>query len=185
MAKEVAAVLSSYSENERAIERKAFDDTKAGVKGLFDAKITKMPRFFYHQPDKIKYSVNPDESHIRIPVIDLGDLANDDPVQRNDIVEKIREASETWGFFQIVNHEIPISVLDEMKKGLRRFYEQDNEVKSRYYTRDQAKPVVYNCNFDLFTGPAANWRDTFLCHMAPNPPKVEDLPEACRYYNLL
>ncbi|KAL4309806.1 hypothetical protein GQ457_01G031700 [Hibiscus cannabinus] len=67
-----------------------------------------------------------------------------------------------------------------MKDGVRRFFEQDDEVKKQYYTRDYTKPVVYNSNYDLYTGLAVNWRDTFFSLMAPNPPKMEDLPAVCR-----
>ncbi|XP_021607366.2 1-aminocyclopropane-1-carboxylate oxidase homolog 1 [Manihot esculenta] len=42
------------------------------------------------------------------------------------------------------------------------------------------KKVVYNTNFDLFTAPSANWRDTILFQMAPDPCTPEELPAACR-----
>jgi hypothetical protein len=74
-----------------------------------------------------------------------------------------------------------VSVLEEMKEGVRRFHEQDTQVKKELYTRDPMRPVVYNSNFDLYSAPATNWRDTFFCQMAPNPPNPEDLPAACRY----
>ena len=79
-----------------------------------------------------------------------------------------------------------MSVLEEMKEGVRRFYEQDTEIKKELYTRDRTRSVVYNSNFDLYSGVATNWRDTFSCMMAPNPPKLQDLPASCRYviYNL-
>ncbi|KAJ9548830.1 hypothetical protein OSB04_021374 [Centaurea solstitialis] len=67
-----------------------------------------------------------------------------------------------------------------MLQGVRRFFDQDVEVKKRFYTRDHTKPVIYNSNFDLFTSPSANWRDTFISFMAPSPPPPEELPEVCR-----
>nr|GLL46195.1 1-aminocyclopropane-1-carboxylate oxidase homolog 1-like isoform X2 [Ipomoea trifida] len=72
------------------------------------------------------------------------------------------------GFFQVVNHGIPGDVLEEIKRGVRGFHEQDTEVKKEWYTRDQSRKVIYNSNFDLYTAPAANWRDSVLCIMAPN-----------------
>ncbi|TKY49380.1 1-aminocyclopropane-1-carboxylate oxidase-like 6 [Spatholobus suberectus] len=106
------------------------------------------------------------------------DLAKvgEDPSSRQEIIGTIREASETWGFFQVVNHGIPVTVLEDLKDGVCRFYEQDNEAKKELYTRDQMRPFVYNSNFDLYSSPALNWRDTFVCYLAPNPPKPEDLP---------
>jgi hypothetical protein len=167
---------------DRKSELKAFDDTKEGVKGLVDAGITEIPRIFHHPPDE--YSINdctdPEETKFSIPVIDLAGLF--DPTKQKEVVAKVGEASETWGFFQIVNHGIPVDVLEEIKNGVRGFYEQETEVKKKLYSRDHfGSPVLYNSNFDLYSAPATNWRDTFMCYMAPTPTKREDLPEVCRY----
>ncbi|KAL6192086.1 hypothetical protein ACLB2K_038473 [Fragaria x ananassa] len=166
---------------DRKQELKAFDDTKEGVKGLVDAGITEIPRIFYHPPDECSndYTFDHEETQHSIPVIDLEGLF--DPTKRKEIVAAVGEASETWGFFQIENHGIPFDVLEEMKKGVLGFHEQDTEVKKQFYTRDHSiSPVIYNSNFDLYSAPATNWRDSFLCYMAPIPPKIEDLPEVCR-----
>jgi hypothetical protein len=164
----------------RASELKAFDDTKLGVKGLVDAGVTEIPRIFYHPPHDTDNVSASGDTQFNIPVIDLQGIEKD-VIKRKKIVESIRDASETWGFFQLVNHGIPVSVLEEMKEGVHRFHEQDTQVKKELYTRDNKRPLVYNSNFDLYGAPASNWRDTFYCQMAPDPPKAEDLPTACRY----
>lgn len=169
-------MISATDSYNRTAELKSFDESKAGVKGLVDAGLSTIPRMFIHPTDP---SSSPPKHDVSIPIIDLTGMTND-PVLRKVIVERIREASETWGFFQVVNHSIPIMVLEEMLEGVKRFYEQDVEVKKGYYTRDVAKKVVYNSNYDLYTGPAANWRDTFYCFMAPQPPNPQDLPNTCR-----
>jgi len=167
------------SDSERVRELKRFDDTKAGVKGLVDHGITKIPRLFHHPPDEhVKVSTSGSTAQ-SIPVIDLAQV-HKDPSLRQDVIHRIREASEKWGFFQVVNHGIPLTVLEDLEDGVRRFYEQDIEVKKDLYTRDHMRPFVYNSNFDIYTSPALNWRDTFLCYLAPNPPKPQDLPEVCR-----
>ncbi|KAK7814159.1 1-aminocyclopropane-1-carboxylate oxidase like protein 3 [Quercus suber] len=156
---------------DRARELRAFDDTKAGVKGLVDAGVTEIPRIFYHPPDNFdKNSATTGDTQFSIPVIDLEGI-DKDVIKRKEIVERVGEASKTWGFFQVVNHGIPVSVLEEMKEGVR---------MKELYTRDRARPVVYNSNFDPYSGAATNWRDTFSCMMAPNPPKLQDLPASCR-----
>ncbi|KAL2483502.1 1-aminocyclopropane-1-carboxylate oxidase-like protein 1 [Forsythia ovata] len=166
---------------DRLSELKAFDETKSGVRGLVDSGITKVPRIFIQpqdSPDRV--TTTPRNIGLSIPIIDL-DGVDKDPIKYKDIVDKIRDASETWGFFQVVNHGIPESDMEEIKNGVSRFFDQDNEIRKQYYTRDATKPVVYNTNFDLFTGIAANWRDTVYCMMSPNPPKPEELPAACGY----
>ncbi|XP_050216195.1 1-aminocyclopropane-1-carboxylate oxidase homolog 3-like [Mercurialis annua] len=166
----------------RTSELKAFDDTKAGVKGLVDAGITKIPRIF-HQPLNAlldsSHAPNDSDTKFVFPIIDLQNIKNSAD-SRKEIVEKVHNASVNWGFFQVVNHGIPTNVLEEMKDGVRRFYEQDTNLKKEYYTRDLTKKVVYNSNFDLYTAPAANWRDTMAIQMAPHLPQPEEIPEVCR-----
>lgn len=173
--------LSTEPNYDRKAELKAFDDTKSGVKGLVDSGIAKVPQIFIPSPENIDKFVsnNPSKTPLSFPIIDLDELGL---IHRNKIVEKVREASETWGFFLVINHGIKGSILEEVMDGVRRFHEQENEVKKEWYTRDATKPFGYNSNFDLYSAsaPAANWRDTFLCMMAPNPPNPQDLPAACR-----
>ncbi|KAJ6356207.1 hypothetical protein OIU78_004338 [Salix suchowensis] len=121
------------SDYDRQSELKAFDDTKAGVKGLVDAGVTKIPRIF------------------------------------------IQEQCA-----KVVNHGIPRNVLEDMIDGIHRFHHQDVEVKKGFYSRDQTLKVLYNSNFDLYRTPAASWRDTLTCVMAPNPPNPEEFPPICR-----
>lgn len=170
---------NQITESDRVNELRAFDETKAGVKGLVDAGITKISRLFHHPPDKFEEASNLGLKEHIIPVIDLADI-NGDQRKRKEIVERVREASEKWGFFQVVNHGIPVSVLEEMENGVRRFYEQDTEVKKELYSRDQMRSFVYNSNFDLYSSPALNWRDTFLCYLAPEALKSHDIPAVCR-----
>ncbi|KAI3700728.1 hypothetical protein L2E82_45366 [Cichorium intybus] len=167
MAAANALVISPY---DRPTELKAFDQTKSGVQGLVDAGIRQIPRIFISPPETSPKT----STAFQIPVVDL------ESTDRASTVEKIREASENLGFFQVVNHGIPVSIMDEVLQGVRRFHEQDVEVRKRFYTRDYMRPVVYNSNFDLYTSPAANWRDTFFTFMAPSPPPPEELPEVCR-----
>ncbi|CAI0466420.1 unnamed protein product [Linum tenue] len=166
---------------DRLAELKAFDETKAGVKGLADAGITDLPRFFHAPPHLLHGSpaAPADDPSYVFPIIDL-DGAWEDPDKRNRIVGEIREASANWGFFHVVNHGVPARVVDEMKAGAHRFFELDVKQKKEYFGRDMTKKVVYNTNFDLYSSPAANWRDTILFHMAPNPPEPEQLPTCCR-----
>lgn len=168
MAATTASVLSAY---DRPTELKAFDETKSGVKGLVDAGIRQVPPIFINPPETAGAKTS---TAFEIPVIDLGST------DRASTVEKIRMASENLGMFQVVNHGIPLSVMEEVVQGVLRFHEQDVEVKKRFYTRDLSRKVVYNSNYDLYRSASANWRDTFFSFMAPSPPSREELPEVCR-----
>lgn len=173
---EVNAVMESNYD--RQSELKAFDDSKSGVKGLVDAGLLKIPSFFIHDRPIINEpnsSTTRDRSLVDIPVIDLNGTN-----VRAEMVQNVRHASETWGFFQIINHGIPKRVLDEMIDGVRGFHEMETEEKIKYYSRDYQKRFFYVSNFHLFTGGAASWNDSFLSVMAPKRPQSEELPPICR-----
>ncbi|KAL0433370.1 UNVERIFIED_CONTAM: 1-aminocyclopropane-1-carboxylate oxidase [Sesamum latifolium] len=127
---------------DRKSELQAFDDTKAGVKGLVDAGVTKLPRIFIHPPENLRDIKNPAKTHFDFPLIDL-DGVDEDAGIRQEIVDRVREASETWGFFQIVNHGVPVSMLEEMLDRVRRFNEQKPEIKKQFYTRDFGKKMGF------------------------------------------
>lgn len=171
---------TNMSDYDREKEIKAFDESKSGVKGLVDAGILKIPRFFIHSQEEISENSNLGLTHFEIPVIDLEGI-EEDIVRRKEIVDRVCHASETWGFFQLVNHGIPVRVMDEMIEGVRRFHEQDNEVKKEFYSRERERKVRFTSNFDLYQSKAAGWRDSLYCTMAPDPPEPEELPTVSRY----
>ncbi|XP_056694736.1 1-aminocyclopropane-1-carboxylate oxidase homolog 1 isoform X2 [Spinacia oleracea] len=167
------------SNSDREAELRAFDETKLGVKGIVDAGISTIPSIFINPTSQKNNAVDKDV-RFDVPIIDLhgGENCID---HRKKVVEEIREASETWGFFQVVNHGISDMILEEMFKGVRGFFELDNDVKKGYYSRDYGSgKFTYHSNADLYTSIAANWRDTFVCMMAPNPPSSDALPPPCR-----
>ncbi|XLQ99856.1 hypothetical protein HN51_054573 [Arachis hypogaea] len=113
----------SYDRNK---ELKLLDETKAGVKGLVDAGLTKLPKIFVHDGHKVNISSSSSATNVSIPVIDLESL-HEEGNSRHEIIQKVKDAGEKWGFFQVVNRDIPPCVLDEMLDGVRRFHEQDAE----------------------------------------------------------
>ncbi|KAB1219179.1 hypothetical protein CJ030_MR3G008354 [Morella rubra] len=165
------------SDYDRQSEVRKFEESKAGVKGLLDAGLTKIPRMFY-SGQVIRAGSSGSDSRFSIPVIDLESIHSNTTV-RTEAIQKVRNACEQWGFFQIVNHGIAVNMLDEMIDGVRRFHEQDTEVKKKFYSRDQEKKVYFMSNHDLFHSPAATWKDTLYCLSAPDPPEREELPAVC------
>ena len=171
--------MSSY---DRKSELKAFDDSKAGVKGLVDAGVTRIPRIFVHDHIKLdkKFHSAGDSQQYSIPVIDFRGI-HEDAARRVEVADKVRDACEKWGVFQVINHGIPVNVMNEMLDGVRRFHEQDIEVKKQFYSLDSMRKFAYNSNFDLYQAPAASWRDSICCTMTPHPPDLEELPAVFRY----
>jgi hypothetical protein len=60
-----------------------------------------------------------------IPVIDMQEIED------LEQYKKLREASEEWGCFRIVNHKIPASLMSEMKKVVKELLDLPMEIKKR------------------------------------------------------
>ncbi|KAI3695645.1 hypothetical protein L1987_78644 [Smallanthus sonchifolius] len=167
--------------DDRTKHLKAFDDTKSGVKGLVDAGVVDIPSIFIRPPDEVAQDLELGRTSLQVPAIDLHGVGDKGSLRRENIVKEIKHASEKWGFFQVVNHGIPVKVVEDMVKGVREFHEQDVEVKKDYYSRDPQRMVKFNTNYDLYMSRAANWRDTLIIDMSSKYHlDPQDLPLVCR-----
>lgn len=163
---------------DRLKEVTTHDQTKAGVKGLVDSGITKIPRFFHHPPENL-LNLTPLKSGLfQVPVIDFGLFESD--VGYLETIGPVREAAETWGVFQVVNHGIPLNTMKEMLDGIHCFHEQPSEVRRSFYSRDRDKRVRYFCNGDLLTSKAANWRDSICYDYHDSILDPNEIPLICR-----
>ncbi|CAM6126579.1 unnamed protein product [Calypogeia fissa] len=99
---------------------------KDRVQSLVEAGITEIPAAYIRPIDE-----RPKASGIvvEIPVIDLGGAEGGD---KEAIRAEIGRACEDWGFFQVVNHGVPLSVLEGMRKDGRAFFGLPMEEKLRY-----------------------------------------------------
>lgn len=137
---------------------KKFDESKKGVKGLVDSGLTSIPSIFIQPPEilsDLKLKTESDVLKTSIPVIDLSSLNSD---ERSKVVEEVVSASRELGFFQVVNHRIPVEVLERTLAAVKRFHEQPDEEKAKLYTRDREFGIEFFSNFDLFFSEAAHWR---------------------------
>ncbi|XP_074281791.1 1-aminocyclopropane-1-carboxylate oxidase homolog 1-like [Silene latifolia] len=169
-------LLTNY---DRQKELKAFDETKLGVKGVVDSGSKTLPKMFIRPEDELSEEHETPCVNLQVPVISLRGIESKDT--RDEIVRQVLDASEKWGFFQVVDHGISLEVLDKMLEGIRMFHEQDNEVKKLLYARASMKPVVYGSNYDLYLSRAANWRDTLtITNPYPGFLDTNEIPEICR-----
>ncbi|PSS15912.1 1-aminocyclopropane-1-carboxylate oxidase [Actinidia chinensis var. chinensis] len=160
---------------DRVQEVKKFDESKIGVKGLSDLGITEIPKFFVHPPETLS-DLKSSSNCTGIPIIDLSDINSDRP----KIVEQIRDAAKTWGFFQVINHGVPNTVLEDTIGAIKAFHEQPVEAKAKHYIREEGRGVMYTSNNDLYRSKAACWHDSLQVWMSPEPAKAEDIPAVCR-----
>ncbi|KAK2998770.1 hypothetical protein RJ639_024658, partial [Escallonia herrerae] len=177
----VMATLSSDGHYEWAKEVKAFDETKAGVKGLVDAGVVKLPKLFVHRPETLNHPSPPCNDTVQLPTIDFTGLeSGSGGARRREIVDEIRKASEEWGFFRIVNHGVPLRVMDAMLDGIRGFHEQPQEAKMHLYSSDSKRSVRFNSNVSLGDFDPACWRDLLTCVFRDDTLDPQAIPQVCR-----
>eukprot|EP00262_Sarcandra_glabra_P015923 TRINITY_DN5021_c0_g1_i1.p1 TRINITY_DN5021_c0_g1~~TRINITY_DN5021_c0_g1_i1.p1 ORF type:complete len:336 (+),score=37.15 TRINITY_DN5021_c0_g1_i1:76-1083(+) len=61
-----------------------------------------------------------------IPTIDLGDA------DRDRVVHEVSKASREWGIFQVVNHGVPVEVIQKLQSVGKEFFELPLEEKKKY-----------------------------------------------------
>lgn len=168
----MASVTSAHG-YDRLTQVKQFDESKIGVKGLVDSGVTTIPSFFHQPPENLPGPKPKNRPKLTVPVIDLSG-------ERSAVVEEVRRSASTLGFFQIVNHSIPKTLIDSVLNDIKTFFEQSTDYKMQFYHREIGKGAAYSTNFDLYQSKAASWRDTLQARMAPVEPVWDAVPEMCR-----
>ncbi|KAK4717853.1 hypothetical protein R3W88_016191 [Solanum pinnatisectum] len=97
-----------------------------GIKGLVDRSLEIIPNQCI-QPKEHRLDKSKIDNQESIPTIGLSNF-NDLNVEKS-----IQEAATKWGCFQIINHGIPIEVLEDLKDAAHKFFELPAEEKVKYF----------------------------------------------------
>ncbi|KAI3432160.1 Fe2OG dioxygenase domain-containing protein [Psidium guajava] len=116
----------------------------------------------YQVPLSDRPSLFPDTADV--PLIDLGRLWKD-PTRRPAVIKDIGNACRRFGFFQIVNHGICQTVMDEALHAASSFFDLPIEEKMKYMSNDVHEPVRYATSLKDGTDKIQFWR-VFLKHYA-------------------
>ncbi|KAG7963605.1 hypothetical protein I3843_09G126600 [Carya illinoinensis] len=95
-----------------------------------EKKSTIPPRYVIPHQDP-PLIISNTSSLTQLPVIDLQTiLSNNDDFSELD---KLHLASQDWGFFQLINHGVSSSLLENVKSGIQEFFELPMEEKKKYW----------------------------------------------------
>uniref|UniRef100_A0A3Q7J8X0 Fe2OG dioxygenase domain-containing protein n=1 Tax=Solanum lycopersicum TaxID=4081 RepID=A0A3Q7J8X0_SOLLC len=86
-----------------------------GVKGLCDIGIQALPKQDI-QPLEERITTSIVRTDNSIPLIDASNW--DDP----KVADQICKEAQSWGFFQVINHGVPIEILDNIKETTHHFF---------------------------------------------------------------
>ncbi|XP_015160218.1 feruloyl CoA ortho-hydroxylase 2-like [Solanum tuberosum] len=96
-----------------------------GIKGLVEGSLEIIPNQCI-QPKEHRLDKSQIDNQESIPTIDLSNFYD------LNVEKSIQEATAKWGCFQIINHGIPIEVLEDLKDAAHKFFELPAEEKVKY-----------------------------------------------------
>ncbi|XP_042061572.1 2-oxoglutarate-dependent dioxygenase 19-like [Salvia splendens] len=104
-----------------------------------------------------------------LPIIDFSALVAGDPHQRSKAVHDLATACRDWGFFILVNHGVPESLMESMFKAVKEFFNLADSEKKQYEAKSASDPIkcgnfnVANTSNQSFT----LWRDYLKLYVHP------------------
>ncbi|KAF6161276.1 hypothetical protein GIB67_009163 [Kingdonia uniflora] len=96
------------------------------VKDLSETGLETVPKQ-YVQPIEERLDMNNVVNQDLIPVIDMSKYLEDPKV-----AESICLVAKKWGFFQVINHGVPIEFLGKVEETIRQLFRLPAEAKMKY-----------------------------------------------------
>ncbi|KAK7399887.1 hypothetical protein VNO78_11081 [Psophocarpus tetragonolobus] len=112
-----------------------------------------------------------------IPVIDLSKLLSEDLKSKTPQLEKLHSACKEWGFFQLINHGVNTSLVENVKIGVQEFFNLPIKEKEKFAQR-QGDLEGYGQLFVVSEDQKLEWGDVFFMFtLPPNKRKPHLLPK--------
>ncbi|XP_021734080.1 hyoscyamine 6-dioxygenase-like [Chenopodium quinoa] len=110
-----------------------------------------------------------------IPVIDLGKAVG---LDRKETIQKIIEASQEFGFFQVINHGVPQTVIDDARTAYQDFFDLPTEEKLKLCSSDiSQKCIYYTSNVVYDEEDIHAWRDSLRHFCSPLEECIHSWPQ--------
>lgn len=149
-----------------------------GVKGLVESGLSKVPDQYIQPPNERIPEKITSANSVDAPI----DLSLLDGPSRDQVAEAIVKAAESVGFFQVVNHGVPIQLLDSLKDSAHRFFGQPVEKKAAYLNGVSPSPFVkYGTSFVPGKEKALEWKDYISMTYTTDEDALNYWPNHCRY----
>ncbi|KAE8703367.1 2-oxoglutarate and Fe(II)-dependent oxygenase superfamily protein [Hibiscus syriacus] len=145
--------------------------------GVFDGKAGAgvVPQA-YIQPPAEQIDKN-NATKCDIPPTDLSRLDGPD---HDEVVNQIVRAAETLGFFQVINHGVPVELLDSLKQTAHNFFALPAERKAVYRKEVSPSPLVkYGTSFVPEKEKALEWKDYISMAYTNDAEAMQQWPVEC------
>ncbi len=144
--------------------------TVDAVEILVEKGITSIPDKYIRPPQERLTSPNPIEYvEEQVPLIDLQGLnCCEGSIERENVLKQLAYACEEWGFFQIVNHGIPESLMEAMMNVGKAFFGLSVEEKQAYAALPGLIMQGYGSKYIAREGATRDWRDYIYLLLQPH-----------------
>ncbi|KAK6284017.1 hypothetical protein POUND7_002969 [Theobroma cacao] len=143
------------------------------VQELAKEPITKIPHR-YLRPEQEPHSVLGDELLPSVPIIDLQKLVAGDFVDSER--KRLHSACKDWGFFQVVNHGVGSSLLEEFRLEIENFFNLPHEEKKLLWQQPD-NHEGFGQLFVVSEEQKLDWSDMFYITTLPHNLRKTDLFE--------
>ncbi|BAT72662.1 hypothetical protein LR48_Vigan1091s002500 [Vigna angularis] len=106
------------------------------------------------------------------PVINLENINGE---ERKAVLEKIEDACENWGFFELVNHGIPLELLDTVERLTKEHYRKCMEQRFKEAVASKGLEGVQGEIKDM------DWESTFFLRHLPHS-NISEIPDLSEEY---
>ncbi|XP_057415544.1 oxoglutarate-dependent flavonoid 7-O-demethylase 1-like [Lotus japonicus] len=103
----------------------------------------------------------------QVPIIDLSKLLSKN--LKGPELERLHHACKEWGFFQLINHGVSTSLLENVKRGVREFFNLPMEEKMKFQQR-QGETEGYGQLLVFSEDQKLEWGD--MLYMLTLPPEM-------------
>ncbi|WJX67975.1 hypothetical protein P8452_52391 [Trifolium repens] len=142
-----------------------------GIKGLVDSCLLEVPKM-YIQP--VHERINKKDSKTcDMPPIDLSKLNGK---EHEKVVNEIVSAAETLGFFQVVNHCVPLELLESLKDSAHTFYNMPAEKK----VACKNSMMKYRTSFAPEKENVLEWKDYIMMEYSSDEDALKYWPNECK-----
>ncbi|WJX63245.1 hypothetical protein P8452_48157 [Trifolium repens] len=149
------------------------------VQELVKQPITKIPERYIHSNKNPVVESNTD-SLPQVPVIDLSKLLSDDATE----LEKLDQSCREWGFFQLINHGVNTSLVENMKIGVEQFFNLPIEEKKEKFWQTPNDIQGFGQLFVVSDEQKLEWADMFYINTLPldsrHPNLIPNIPKPFR-----
>ncbi|KAF5203335.1 S-norcoclaurine synthase [Thalictrum thalictroides] len=124
------------------------------------------PRYIRKEKDNIDAPINTTS----IPIIDLHLLSSSSSQEKEKELEKFKSALTSWGLFQAIGHDIPSTLLDELQRTAKEFFDLPMEEKHKYSTNFNGKQELlqgYGNDLIVSDDQVIDWSDRLYLLVKP------------------